>query len=122
MISGKHVSKIISDEEIPIYGDGMNIRNWLFVEDNCEAIIKIFNKGLVGSKYNVGSEQEISNIELVKMVYEVFNKKEKIKYVNDRFGHDFRYSLNCSKIKNELNWEAKTKIKNYLKKLYTEII
>ena len=74
----KIISCIISDEEIPIYGDGMNIRNWLFVEDNCEAIIKIFNKGLVGSKYNVGSEQEISNIELVKMVYEVFNKKEKL--------------------------------------------
>ena len=85
----KIISCIISDEEIPIYGDGMNIRNWLFVEDNCEAIIKIFNKGLVGSKDNVGSEQEISNIELVKMVYEVFNKKEKIKYINDRFGHDF---------------------------------
>ena len=76
----KIISCIISDEEIPIYGDGMNIRNWLFVEDSAEAIIKIFNKGLVGSKYNVGSEQEISNIELVKMVYEVFNKKEKIKY------------------------------------------
>ena len=117
----KIISCIISDEEIPIYGDGMNIRNWLFVEDNCEAIIKIFNKGLVGSKYNVGSEQEISNIELVKMVYEVFNKKEKIKYINDRFGHDFRYSLNCSKIKNELSWEAQTDIKNYLRNIYTKI-
>ena len=100
----------------------MNIRNWLFVEDNCEAIIKIFNKGSVGSKYNVGSKEEISNIELVKMVGKIFDKKEKIKYVDDRFGHDYRYSLNCSKIKNELNWEAKTDIKNYLKRVYAEII
>ena len=113
----KLISCINLDLKFPLYGDGLNVRNWIYVKDNCEAISKIYNSSEIGSIYNVGTDQELSNIELIKMIYRIYDKPLNIINIEDRFGHDFRYSLNCSKIKRLLDWEAKTDIFEYLKNL-----
>ena len=110
----KLISCIKSKKQFPLYGNGSNVRNWIFVKDNCEAIDKIYNSGNSGEKYNVGSTQEFSNNEIIEMIHRVYKIPKNIKYVEDRFGHDFRYSINSSKIKNELKWEAKTDMYEYM--------
>ena len=100
-----------------LYGNGSNIRNWIHVYDNCSAIDKIFNNGKSGSKYNIGSDFEISNLELIKLCFKILNKKSKIEFVDDRFGHDFRYSINSQKIKTELGWLPTKKIKQFLNEI-----
>ena len=108
------INSILENKEIPVYGNGSNVRDWIHVDDNCNAIDLIFNIGLSGQTYNVASGVELNNTELVKIIYnqilnnEIVSKridKLKIKFVNDRFGHDFRYSLNTKKIREQLNWK-----------------
>jgi len=108
----KLIPKIIllatQEKKIPIYGDGKNIRDWIFVDDHCDAIFDVLMKGKSGESYNISSNNEISNLEIVKSILAIMNKSEDlIEFVVDRPGHDFRYSLDSSKIKNELNWSPK---------------
>lgn len=107
------ISNIIEEKPLPVYGKGENVRDWLFVEDHAQAIDLIFHKGKVGETYNIGGENEWSNIALIKVLCKLMDEKlsrpegsgEKlIKYVTDRAGHDFRYAIDCSKLKHELGW------------------
>ena len=103
------ILKALNNEKIPVYGTGQNVREWLYVSDCTEAIFEMMEKGKIGEIYNVGSNQERRNIDVVKNILKILNKKEDlIEFVKDRPGHDFRYSLDTTKIKNELGWEAKT--------------
>jgi dTDP-glucose 4,6-dehydratase len=109
--------KAYNNEKIPVYGKGENIREWLFVDDTAHAMLKIIENGRVGEIYNVGSSEERRNIEVVIAILELMDKPlDLIEYVKDRPGHDFRYSLNCDKIKNELGWEAKISFENGLQR------
>ena len=124
------VTNILLNKEIPIYGDGLNIRDWLFVEDHCEAIDLVINKGIIGQKYCVGANNEYRNIDLIKKIcllvdtysskYNLRLKNEKssdlIKFVPDRKGHDRRYAIDSSKIESELNWKPKVNLENGLNK------
>jgi dTDP-glucose 4,6-dehydratase len=108
------IYKIINKKPIPIYGNGKNIREWIHVEDHCDALIKISEKGIIGENYNIGSGIELNNIDIVKKIISSFEKininlatKANLFFVKDRPGHDFRYSLNSSKIKKNLKWECK---------------
>jgi len=111
------INSLLKGRKIPIYGDGKNIRDWLFVDDHCDAIELIFTNGKNGETYNVGGGYEISNIDLAQLIIKIFDKiklkpsglsKNLIEFVNDRPGHDFRYSIDFSKIKNSLGWKPKT--------------
>lgn len=114
----KLIPKIIDmckkNESIPIYGDGKNVRDWLYVEDHCEAIDCIIKNGIVGETYNVGGECELNNLQIVDYILSSINNNLKfhtdsqIKFVTDRAGHDFRYSVNIDKIKKDLDWNPKT--------------
>jgi dTDP-glucose 4,6-dehydratase len=100
------ISKARRNHKIPVYGDGLNVRDWLFVHDHCNGINLVREKGKIGEKYNIGGGTEVSNIELVKMILNVMNKPESlIEYVTDRPGHDRRYSINCDKITKELGYK-----------------
>ena len=108
------IYKIINKKPIPIYGNGKNIREWIHVEDHCNALIKISEKGFLGENYNIGSGVELNNINIVKKIVSSFKEidinlanKAKFVFVKDRPGHDLRYSLNSSKIKKHLKWECK---------------
>ncbi len=99
------ITNALEDKYLPLYGDGMNVRDWLYVIDNCEAIDVILHKGKEGEIYNIGGGNELRNIDLTRIVLKVLGKPESlIQPVKDRPGHDRRYSLNCSKIKRELGW------------------
>jgi len=105
----------LHDKPLPIYGDGKNVRDWIYVLDNCEAIDFVFQKGKVGEVYNIGAGNEKMNIEIANLILEELNKpKSLIRYVKDRPGHDFRYSLNCEKIK-ELGWIPRYNFEDALK-------
>lgn len=106
----------LEEKELPVYGDGKHIRDWLYVEDHCDAIWLIINKGITGETYNIGGENEWQNINmlnfLLEKLAELTNKpsshyKKLIKFVKDRPGHDRRYAINCDKLKHELNWQPK---------------
>ena len=98
----------INNKKIPIYGTGKNIRDWIFVLDHCDAILKVYEKGRTGESYNISTNYEISNNTIVKKILKILNKPfSLIEYVNDRPGHDFRYSMNSNKIRNELRWKPK---------------
>ena len=109
-----HMIKLaINDEKLPVYGNGKNIRDWLYVEDHCEAIDIVFHKGKAGERYNIGGHNEKRNIEIVKLILKHLNKSEDlIEFVEDRKGHDYRYAIDSTKIKNELHWEPKTKFED----------
>jgi dTDP-glucose 4,6-dehydratase len=110
------ISRAIKNEIIPIYGKGENIRDWLYVEDHCEAIDLIMRKGKVGEVYNIGGHNEKTNIEVVKVILKQLNKPETlIKFVTDRAGHDLRYAIDPTKIYNELGWIPKTKFDDGIK-------
>ena len=111
----KIIINALRNSKIPIYGDGKNIRDWLYVEDHAEALIEVLSKGEIGQKYCIGGNEERSNNEIAEIVcnyldiiYPSSNTYKKlITYVTDRKGHDFRYAINAKKIKNKLNWEPK---------------
>ena len=106
-----------NNQSIPIYGTGVNIRDWLFVEDHCEALMVIGEKAKTGSRYNIGGGFETTNIELAKMILSLMGKPESlISFVQDRKGHDLRYSMNSEKLYRELGWKAQTNIYDGLKK------
>lgn len=96
----------IENKSVPLYGNGKNIRDWLFVEDNCKAIDLVLHKGRPGEVYNIGGGNEITNIELTRMILQFTGRDDSlIRRVADRPGHDRRYSLDCSKIKRELGYK-----------------
>ncbi len=96
----------LSNKPLPVYGDGMNVRDWIYVEDHCEAILRVFEKGKIGEVYNIGAENEKPNIEIVKLILKELGKDESlITYVKDRPGHDRRYAIDSTKIKTELGWK-----------------
>ncbi|TAL25738.1 MAG: dTDP-glucose 4,6-dehydratase [Nitrospirae bacterium] len=111
------VTSLLTDKPIPVYGKGENIRDWLFVEDTCEAIDKIMHDGGIGEIYNIGGNSEIRNIELARKVLGIVGKGEEyIKFVKDRPGHDYRYALDNSKIGRELQWRPSVRIDEGLEK------
>ena len=103
----------LENKKLPVYGNGKNIRDWLYVEDHCEAIDLVFHKGRAGERYNIGGHNEKRNIEIVKLILKHLNKSEDlIEYVEDRKGHDYRYAIDPTKIKKELGWYPKTKFED----------
>jgi dTDP-glucose 4,6-dehydratase len=111
------ILKILRGEKIPIYGDGRNIREWLYIEDCADGIFQIFKKGRLGEIYNLGSGEEKQNIKVVKQILKILNRSENlIKFVKDRPGHDFRYRLNSEKIYKEIGWKPKMKFEDGLEK------
>jgi dTDP-glucose 4,6-dehydratase len=117
------IYNLIKKKEVPIYGSGKNIREWIYVEDHCDALIKIGEKGLIGENYNIGSGKSFSNIEVAKIIIKIFSELKnkykytgKIKFIKDRPGHDIKYCLNSNKIKKKLNWECKTSFNDGIKK------
>jgi dTDP-glucose 4,6-dehydratase len=106
---------IETDKDLPIYGTGQNIREWLFVEDAARAVRAVAEKGIIGETYNVGSENEKSNLAIISILGNILNKSYSINFVEDRKGHDFRYSVDCSKIK-KLGWEPQVDIQSGLEK------
>ncbi|WDF51540.1 dTDP-glucose 4,6-dehydratase [Paenibacillus sp. KACC 21273] len=102
------ISRSLADEALPVYGDGLNIRDWLYVEDHCSAIDLVIHEGKNGEVYNIGGNNERTNIHIVKTILEQLGKPESlIKYVEDRLGHDRRYGIDPTKIMNELGWKPK---------------
>ena len=100
------ISNALEDKDLPVYGDGMNIRDWLYVDDHCSAIDMVLHNGKSGEVYNIGGHNEKANIEIVKLILKELGKPESlIKYVKDRPGHDKRYAIDAAKIKDELGWE-----------------
>ena len=100
------ISRALADEELPVYGKGENVRDWLHVSDHCQAIDLIIHKGRVGEVYNVGGHNERTNLEVVKTILKALNKPESlIKYVTDRPGHDMRYAIDPTKLETELGWK-----------------
>ena len=117
----KIIYNIINNKPIPIYGKGKNSREWMHVQDHCEALLKIYLKGKIGESYNVGSGINFNNVDIAKKLISISKKiflkknlKTKIKFVKDRPGHDFRYALNNKKIFKRLNWKAKIPINSGL--------
>ncbi|MCR5187224.1 MAG: dTDP-glucose 4,6-dehydratase [Clostridia bacterium] len=107
------ISLALKDEQLPVYGQGLNIRDWLYVEDHCEAIDIILHKGKKGERYCIGGHNEKRNIEIVKLILERLGKPESlISFVTDRKGHDYRYAIDPTKLKNEFGWEPKTMFKD----------
>lgn len=107
----------LHDKPLPVYGDGLNVRDWLYVEDHCRAIDLILQKGRVGEVYNVGGHNEMKNIDIVKLICKELGKPESlIHHVTDRKGHDRRYAIDPTKIHNELDWLPETKFADGIKK------
>ena len=103
------IANALNDKPLPVYGEGLNVRDWLYVEDHCKAIDMIIHNGKVGEVYNIGGHNEKTNIYIVKKILELLGKPESlITYVTDRKGHDLRYAIDPTKIKNELGWEPDT--------------
>ncbi len=102
------ISNALENKPLPVYGNGMNIRDWLHVYDHCSAIDLVLHKGKIGEIYNIGGNNEKTNIEIVKLILQNLNKPESlIKFVKDRLGHDLRYAIDSTKIQNELGWKPK---------------
>jgi len=98
----------VNGKKLPVYGDGLNVRDWIYVVDHNLAVEMVLDKGKIGEVYNIGAEREMKNIDIVKLILEKLNKSEDlIEYVKDRPGHDRRYAIDASKIKTELNWKPK---------------
>jgi dTDP-glucose 4,6-dehydratase len=103
------ISNALDGIELPVYGDGLNIRDWIHVADHCEAIDVVLHKGKEGNVYNIGGENERTNIEIVKLILKVLGKPETlIKYVKDRPGHDRRYAIDSTKLRQELGFKPHT--------------
>ena len=120
----KIISCILNKKKIPVYGKGINSREWIYVEDHCKALHRVYLKGRIGETYNIGSNLNIRNIDLVKKIIlmskkkNLFDKKSKILFVKDRPGHDLRYALNSNKIRSKLKWSNSVNIKDGLLKTF----
>tara|TARA_B100001146_G_scaffold3120_1_gene2792 strand:- start:185 stop:1165 length:981 start_codon:yes stop_codon:yes gene_type:complete len=117
----KLIPKIIllanQNKKIPIYGDGKNVRDWMYVDDHCDAVLEVLLNGKNSESYNISAKNEIDNLTVVRKILEIMNKSEDlIEFVEDRPGHDVRYSLNSSKIRNKLNWKEKTGFEEGIRK------
>ena len=119
----KMIYNIQNNKSLPLYGKGKNIREWIYVKDNCEALVRIFLKGKTGNNYNIGTGIKLTNINIVKKLLTIskknkikISKKTKINFVMDRPGHDVRYALNSSKVRKEIKWKHKTNVNNGLSK------
>ena len=111
------IANALADKPLPVYGEGLNVRDWLYVEDHCKAIDLIIHKGRVGEVYNVGGHNEKKNIDIVKIICKELGKPESlITHVGDRKGHDMRYAIDPTKIHNELGWLPETKFEDGIKK------
>lgn len=115
------IRHIKNNTPVPVYGSGMNVRDWLYVEDHCEALLAIKENWKTGERYNIGGGVEMSNLDMVTLILDVMGKpvhmyQSWINFVNDRKGHDFRYAMDASKIYKELGWSAKTKLAEGLEK------
>ena len=120
----KLIYNILTNKSLPIYGKGTNSREWIYVEDHCEALIKIFKNGKIGSFYNIGSNKNLINLDISKKLIKIaktkikIGKNVKIKFVRDRPGHDIRYALNSNKLIKELKWKPKTSFETGLIKTF----
>src|SRR5690606_27774082 len=102
------ITNLVDGLQIPIYGDGLNVRDWLHVEDHCRGILLALEKGRAGETYNIGGRNERRNIDIAKAILKLMGKDESsIRYVEDRLGHDKRYAIDADKIRNELGWEPR---------------
>ena len=118
------IRKALNNEDIPIYGDGKNIRDWLYVLDHCIGINLVFQKGKAGETYNIGGKNERNNLYIASTICGILDEikpknksyKEQITFVKDRLGHDFRYAIDASKIENELEWKAYENFETGIKK------
>lgn len=111
------IANCLADKPLPVYGEGLNVRDWLYVDDHCSAIDKIIHDGKDGEVYNVGGHNEMKNIDIVKLICEELGKSEDlITYVTDRKGHDMRYAIDPTKIHDELGWLPETKFVDGIKK------
>ena len=111
------IANALADKPLPVYGDGKNVRDWLYVEDHCKAIDRILQYGRVGEVYNIGGHNEMGNIDIVKLICKALGKPESlITYVQDRKGHDRRYAIDPAKIHGEFGWLPETKFADGIKK------
>lgn len=111
------IANCLADKDLPVYGEGINVRDWLYVEDHCKAIDLILHNGRVGEVYNIGGHNEMRNIDIVKLICKALDKPESlIKYVTDRKGHDMRYAIDPTKIHGELGWLPETMFEDGIKK------
>jgi dTDP-glucose 4,6-dehydratase len=111
------VTNALSDKELPLYGDGKNIRDWIYVEDHCSAVDLVLHKGVEGEVYNIGGHSEKANIEITELILDYLGKPHTlIKYVKDRLGHDRRYAIDCSKIERDLGWKPAYSFEDGMKK------
>ena len=120
----KLIYNIINNKPLPLYGKGKNSREWIFVDDHCEALFKVFKSGAKGEFYNIGSNINSSNFDIAKLLIKIaknklkLSRKVKIKFVKDRPGHDFRYALDSKKIFKKLNWKSKINLKKGLENTF----
>jgi len=112
------INSILNNQKIPVYGNGKNVRDWIFVEDHCEAVWSLLNHGKIGETYNIGGNCEKTNLEIINDICQIFNvnPQDYISFVEDRKGHDFRYAIDNSKINKQLNWNPKIKFLDGLRK------
>ena len=111
----KTITNILQNKKKPVYGKGEQIRDWLYVQDHCEALMEIFYGGGVGEKYNIGGQCEMRNIDMVKLIIKIMNASEDlIEFVDDRPGHDYRYSTDITKVNNTVAWKPKFNLKESL--------
>jgi len=111
------VTNLIDDIKVPLYGDGMNVRDWIYVDDNCRALDAVLHMGSIGEIYNIGAGNEKPNVWITKKLIQLLNKTEEmINPVEDRLGHDRRYSVDCQKIQNELGWKTEYDFEEALEK------
>lgn len=110
------ITNLLQRKKVPIYGDGLYVRDWLFVQDHCQAIDLIINKGKIGQTYCIGTDNDIANIEIIEKILNILGAdKQKLEFVKDRPGHDRRYAIDAGKIKKELNWKPKYDFNTALK-------
>ena len=120
----KLIYNILNNKKLPVYGKGKNSREWIYVTDHCQALIKVFKYGKIGEFYNIGSNQNFKNIDICKSLLKIAKKKinigsnVKVNFVKDRPGHDLRYALDSNKIKKKLRWKANTKFQKGLEKTF----
>ena len=120
----KLIYNMINNKTLPVYGRGKNSREWIFVDDHCEALLKVFKNGSKGEFYNIGSNININNLDIVKLLINIAKKKiklgknVKIKFVKDRPGHDIRYALDSKKILKRLKWKSKVNLKKGLENTF----